>query len=91
MASPSPDNGAGPARNFPTDPFEFDSDPRISFSKLDNKPILETEDGEEFVYDSAIKRWVHQVWPTCSLLGRRLPPAQTAQQPENRDRSKSQT
>lgn len=62
MASPSPDNGAGPARNFPTDPSEFDNDPRISFSKLDDQFILETEDGQEFVYDSAIKRWVHQVW-----------------------------
>lgn len=61
MASPSPDNGAGPARNFPTDPSEFDSDRRVSFSKLDDKFILETDDGQEFVYDSAIKRWVHQV------------------------------
>lgn len=61
MASPGPDNGAGPSRNFPLDPSEFDSDPRISFSKLDNKFILETEDGQEFVYDSAIKRWVQSV------------------------------
>ncbi|KAJ5578078.1 nuclear mRNA splicing factor-associated protein [Penicillium hispanicum] len=61
MASPGPDNGAGPSRNFPLDPSEFDSDPRISFSKLENKFILETEDGQEFVYDSAIKRWVQSV------------------------------
>lgn len=73
MASPSPDNGAGPARNFPTDPSEFDCDPRISFSKLDDKFILETDDGQEFVYDSAIKRWVHQVW----LPARASLPAQT--------------
>jgi len=61
MPSPSPEN-VGAARNFPTDPAEFGNDPRISFSKLDNKYILETEDGQEFEYDSAIKRWVHQVW-----------------------------
>lgn len=69
MASPSPENG-GFARNFPTDPTEFDRDPRISYSKLDQKYILETEDGQEFEYDSAIKRWVHQVWlcaPFCTL------------------------
>ncbi|KAJ5091724.1 nuclear mRNA splicing factor-associated protein [Penicillium alfredii] len=61
MASPSPENGAGPSRNFPLDPTEFDSDPRISFSKLDEKYILETEDGQEFVFDSVIKRWVQTV------------------------------
>lgn len=66
MASPSPENG-GVARNFPTDPTEFDNDPRISYSKLDQKYILETEDGQEFEYDSAIKRWVHQVW-LCALF-----------------------
>ncbi|KAJ6120528.1 nuclear mRNA splicing factor-associated protein [Penicillium sp. IBT 18751x] len=60
MPSPSAENG-GATRNFPTDPNEFDSDLRISFSKLDNKFILETEDGQEFEWDSAIKRWVHQV------------------------------
>ena len=46
MPSPSPDNGAGSASNFPTDPAEFDRDPRISFSKLDDKFILETDDGK---------------------------------------------
>lgn len=60
MPSPSPDN-AGSARNFPTDPSQFDRDPRISFSKLDDNFILETDDGQEFVYDSAIKRWVQSV------------------------------
>jgi hypothetical protein len=63
MASPSPENGAdAPSRNFPQDPSEFDSDPRISFSKLDDKFILETDDGQEFVFDSVIKRWVRTVW-----------------------------
>lgn len=63
MASGSPENGAAePARrNFPQDPSEFDRDPRISFSKLDDKFILETEDGQEFVYDSVLKRWIQTV------------------------------
>lgn len=49
------------AAGFPTDPEDFDSDPRISFSKLDNKFILETEDGQEYEYDTALKRWVQTV------------------------------
>lgn len=49
------------AGGFPTDPADFDSDPRISFSKLDNKFILETEDGQEYGYDTALKRWVQTV------------------------------
>lgn len=49
------------AGGFPTDPADFDSDPRISFSKLDDKFILETEDGQEYEYDSALKRWVQTV------------------------------
>ncbi|PCG89408.1 Nucleotide-binding, alpha-beta plait [Penicillium occitanis (nom. inval.)] len=49
------------AGGFPTDPADFDSDPRISFSKLDNKFILETEDGQEYEYDSALKRWVQTI------------------------------
>lgn len=47
--------------NFPQDPSDFDSDPRISFSKLDDKYILETEDGNEFEWDTALKRWIQTV------------------------------
>jgi HIV Tat-specific factor 1 len=64
MASRSPsEEAAKPAAisNFPQDPSEFDSDPRISFSKLDNKFILETEDGQEFEYDTVLKRWIPTV------------------------------
>lgn len=43
---------------FPTNPEEFDSDDRISFSKLDNKFLLVLEDGTEFEFDDAIKRWI---------------------------------
>ncbi|EER27980.1 hypothetical protein D8B26_005893 [Coccidioides posadasii str. Silveira] len=52
--------------SFPTDPSQFDSDPRISFSKLDNKFILETEDGEEYSYDTVLKRWIP--WLDDSLV-----------------------
>lgn len=43
---------------FPAKPEEFDADERISFSKLDNKFVLVQEDGSEFEYDDAIKRWI---------------------------------
>lgn len=44
---------------FPTDPAEFDSDERISFSKLDNKYIAVQEvDGAEFEFDAQLKRWI---------------------------------
>lgn len=53
---------------FPQDPAEFDSDPRISWSRLDEKFILETEDGQEFEYDSGLKRWVFKVCSRDSRL-----------------------
>ncbi len=43
---------------FPTNPEEFDSDDRISFSKLDKKFLLVQDDGTEFEFDDAIKRWI---------------------------------
>lgn len=55
------DGEGGPFNNFPQDPSEFENDPRVSFSKLDDKYILETEDGQEFEYDSALKRWIPTV------------------------------
>lgn len=59
MASGHPNEGPpGSFASFPKDPAEFDSDPRISFSKLDDKFILEAEDGQEYEYDTALKRWI---------------------------------
>ncbi|KAL3420892.1 nuclear mrna splicing factor-associated [Phlyctema vagabunda] len=49
---------AAPSSNFPTNPEDFDSDDRISFSKLSNKFLLEQEDGTEYEFDDAIKRWI---------------------------------
>ncbi|KAI9844425.1 MAG: hypothetical protein M1837_005626 [Sclerophora amabilis] len=43
---------------FPQTPEEFDADPRVSFSKTDQKWILEAEDGAEFEYEEALGRWV---------------------------------
>ena len=36
----------------------FDDDPRISFSKVDEKYLLETNEGNEYEWDSALRRWV---------------------------------
>ena len=47
-----------PGSTFPQNPEEFDADPRVSFSKLSNKFLLETDDGQEYEYDDALKRWV---------------------------------
>lgn len=49
--------------SFPQTPEEFDADPRVSFSKLDNKFILEIDEEHEFEYDDALKRWVPVVRP----------------------------
>jgi len=43
---------------FPTDPAAFDSDERISFSRLDNKYIAVVDDGTEYEFDRDLKRWV---------------------------------
>ncbi|KAJ5360757.1 Nuclear mRNA splicing factor-associated protein [Penicillium concentricum] len=47
--------------DFPTDVAEFDNDPRISFSKLDNSFLLETNDGREFLFNNILKRWVETI------------------------------
>ena len=52
-----------PLSNFPQNPEEFDADSRVSFSKLANKFILEADNGEEFEFDDALKRWVPVVCP----------------------------
>ena len=60
----SPNNSpAPPLSSFPQNPEDFDSDPRISFSKLENKFILEADDGQEYEFDNGLKRWVPVVRP----------------------------
>lgn len=47
--------------SFPQTPEQFEEDPRISFSKVDQKWILEADDGTEFEWDQALKRWIPSV------------------------------
>ncbi|KAI1823982.1 hypothetical protein F4861DRAFT_284126 [Xylaria intraflava] len=55
------DSGPPPGLPFPTDPQEFDSDDRISFSRLDNKYIGVLDDGSEFEWDAQLKRWIPSI------------------------------
>ena len=57
------DSLSQPQPSFPQTPDEFDSDPRVSFSKLDNKFILEVDEEHEYEYDDALKRWIPVVRP----------------------------
>jgi HIV Tat-specific factor 1 len=52
---------APPTLSFPSDPSAFDSDERISFSKLDNKFIAVGDDGSEFEFDAQLKRWIPSI------------------------------
>ena len=53
---------------FPQLPEEFDADPRISFSKVSNKFILETDDGAEYEFDDRLKKWIPVVCPLLPSL-----------------------
>ncbi|PGH11085.1 hypothetical protein AJ80_07273 [Polytolypa hystricis UAMH7299] len=55
--SPNPPNSA-PRTDFPKSPSEFEDDDRVAFSKLDEKYILEAEDGTEYEWVDGLKRWV---------------------------------
>ncbi len=59
--------------SFPQSPEEFDADPRISFSKISNTFVLEADDGSEYEYDDALKRWVPVVRPHPPPTGERIP------------------
>ncbi|KAI0505563.1 hypothetical protein F5B22DRAFT_519962 [Xylaria bambusicola] len=50
-----------PGLPFPTNPQEFDSDERISFSRLDNKFIGVLDDGTEFEWDAQLRRWIPSI------------------------------
>ena len=65
---------SAPLSNFPQDPSEFDNDPRVSFSKLDDKYILEADDGQEYGYDNALKRWILTVCLRAHILPLLIPP-----------------
>lgn len=61
----APDAGSGVAP-FPMTAEDFETDERVSFSRLTNKWTLETEDGAEYEYDEALRRWIPVV---CSTPG----------------------
>ncbi|KAL9086354.1 MAG: hypothetical protein Q9165_007140 [Trypethelium subeluteriae] len=65
---PPPADGLSAARvAFPRTIYDFENDPRVSFSKLDNKYILEDDDGSEW-------EWQGGVGPNADLgEGRWLP------------------
>lgn len=65
MASPGLQDPTVSQSSFPTDPADFANDERISWSRLDNKHILETEQGAEYEWDEALRRWVAVV-SACS-------------------------
>jgi HIV Tat-specific factor 1 len=46
---------------FPSNPDDFDSDTRISFSKTANNYTLEDENGEEWEWFSRTSKWVPMV------------------------------
>ena len=46
---------------FPRALDDFDKDDRVSFSKLDNRWILEDDDGSEWEYSEQLNKWVPSV------------------------------
>lgn len=53
---------------FPSSVEDFERDPRISFSKLDSKWILEDDDGSEWEFDESLKRWIPSVRPAPAFI-----------------------
>lgn len=55
-----PANGASSVSRipFPQAPEDFPRDQRVSFSKLEQKWILEDDDSSEWEYDEARQRWI---------------------------------
>lgn len=57
-----PGNGVVAAQiAFPKTPDDFENDPRVSFSKLTSKYILETDEGAEWEYDETRQQWMPSV------------------------------
>ena len=51
---------------FPQTPEDFENDPRVSYSKLDDRWILEEDDGSEWEWDANGNRWIPSVCHVCS-------------------------
>lgn len=48
---------------FPTNPEDFDTDERISFSKASETYLLEDENGDEWEWVARQSKWVPAVCP----------------------------
>lgn len=46
---------------FPKTLDQFQTDPRVSWSKLDNKWVLEDDKGDEWEFDETHERWIPSV------------------------------
>lgn len=46
---------------FPQSEEDFKEDPRVAYSQMDKKWILENDDGSEWEYDERQKRWIPAV------------------------------
>ena len=53
---------------FPTSPSAFDDDERVSYSRADEKYILETREGGEYEWDSSLRRWIPAVGDALRLF-----------------------
>ena len=53
---------------FPTSPSAFDDDERVSYSRADEKYILETAEGGEYEWDSSLRRWIPVVGDALLLF-----------------------
>lgn len=59
---PPTNDGLAAARvAFPQTQEDFEQDPRVSYSRLDSKYILEDDDGSEWEWDESAARWMPSV------------------------------
>lgn len=54
---PPPPLNMAPRAPFPADPDDFDSDPRISYSKENSSYLLEDENGDEWEWLAGPSKW----------------------------------
>jgi HIV Tat-specific factor 1 len=57
----APQNDAPSRIPFPQTPDQFEQDTRVSYSKLDNKWILEDVDGSEWEFEESLGKWMPSV------------------------------
>jgi len=62
---------------FPRDVAEFDTDDRISYSKLDGKYILIDDDNEEWEFSEATASWFQPVSPSTRPIALQYQSAMT--------------